>query len=87
MYHTYLAPDYKLSITEGLNSVYYQHFSFAVSALINIAKYNPGEKERIHNILNTAIENGSFISRITNQESGGIYYKLAEDIAEKIRSF
>lgn len=86
MYHTYLAPDYKFSIVEGLNSVYYQHFSFAVSALINIAKHNPDKKERIYNILNTEIEDESFISRITNQKSGGIYYKLAEDIAEKIRN-
>ncbi|MBR4888150.1 MAG: FAD-dependent oxidoreductase, partial [Clostridia bacterium] len=33
MYHVYLTPYYKLSIIKELNSVYFQHYSFAVVAL------------------------------------------------------
>lgn len=85
MYHTYKEPDYKLSIVEGLNSVYYQHFSFSCEALLDIAKMHPEKRDAINKILSDAVKDKSYIARITSHQEG-IYFKLAEDIIKRIKN-
>jgi len=86
MYHTYIEPNYKLSIVEGLNSVYYQHFSFACEALLDIAASCPDKRIQIKEILIDAISDKSYITRITNQKEGEIYYNLARGIEKRIKN-
>lgn len=84
MYHTFLAPNYKLSIVENLNSVYYQHFSFTVVTLLQIAKKHTKFREEIHQKLIESVKDGSYLKKMTNAPVGSSFYMIAENIAKYI---
>lgn len=84
MYHTYIETNYKFSIVPNLNSVYYQHFSFTVAALVEIAKKHPSYASEIKKALLSAVTDESYIKRMTNDPVGSSYYVMAKDIKKFI---
>lgn len=84
MYHVYLKPDYKLSIVRGLNSVYYQHYSFTVAALSAIAGKHPSLKAEIGAKLHEAVDDGAYVARITDDPEGSSHDRIARYIREYV---
>jgi hypothetical protein len=79
MYHQYLEPNYPLSIVKEQNSVYYQHFSNAVAALVKIGLAHPERKDEIAKALHQALDDGSYIRRMTKEPEDTAYYQAAEN--------
>lgn len=79
MYHQLLEPCYKLTIVKEQNSVYYQHVSHAVAALVKIAEANPECKEEIKAALHQALDDGVYIRRMTSAPEWNAYYQAAEN--------
>ncbi|WP_373264319.1 FAD-dependent oxidoreductase [Hungatella hathewayi] len=79
MYHQFLEPCYQLSIVKEQNSVYFQHFSHAVAALVKIAEVNPECREEIKAALHEAMDDGTYIRRITQEPEWNAYYQAAEN--------
>lgn len=77
MYHTLLKPEYKRSIVIELNSVYFQHFSHAVTALCKIAQACPARREEIRTALHAALDDGSYIRRMTDAPEYNTFYRVA----------
>lgn len=79
MYHELLEPRYELTIVKEQNSVYFQHFSHAVAALVKIAKAHGEYRERIKNALHDALDDGAYIRRITGEPEYNAYYRAADN--------
>lgn len=77
MYRRLLEPRYELSIVKEQNSVYFQHFSHAVAALVKIAKQNPECEEEIADALHDALDDDAYIRRITEEPEYNAYYQAA----------
>lgn len=77
IYHRLLKPCYELSITKELNSVYYQHFSHAVAALVKIALTHEEYRERITEALHAALDDDTYIRRMTDQPEYNAFYQAA----------
>ena len=65
MYHCCLAPSYKLGVNGRMNVVYYQHVSFAVAALRQIAQAHPALRGRISQSLERAFADDCYVARMT----------------------
>ena len=75
MYHLYLKPFVPLSVNGCMNVAYYQHVSFAVAALRQIAQAHSAQQPRIEWALRQAFADGRYIRRMTiegSYESDGI---------------
>ncbi len=77
IYHQLLEPCYELSITKELNSVYYQHFSHVVAALVKIAEANEAYREKITTALHEALDDETYIRRMTDQPEYNAFYKAS----------
>lgn len=77
MYHELLEPRYELTIVKEQNSVYFQHFSNAIAALVKIAEKNEGCREEIKVALRTAVNDDAYIQRITQEPEYNAYYQAA----------
>lgn len=77
MYHELLEPRYELSIVKEQNSVYFQHFSHAVAALVKIAEAHEEYRETISKALHEALDDGAYIQRITQEPEYNAYYQAA----------
>jgi HEAT repeat protein len=85
MYHVYLTPYYKLSIIKELNSVYYQHYSFAVAALAAIAKAHPTLHDDIFAAMEEATASDDYIRRMTDDPPGSSIDLVARHLRRWIR--
>lgn len=65
MYHCCLEPSYKLGVNGRMNVVYYQHVSFAVAALRQIAQAHPALRGRISQALERAFADDCYVARMT----------------------
>lgn len=79
IYHQLLDPRYELSIVKEQNSVYFQHFSHAVAALVKIAEHNPECAEEIIEALHEALDDDTYIRRITEEPEYNAYYQAARN--------
>lgn len=79
MYHTLIKPDYTRSIVKEQNSVYFQHISHAVAALVKIAKGHPARRAEIAAALHAALDDGNYIRRMTDAPQGSAYFRAAEN--------
>ena len=77
MYHELLEPRYELSIVKEQNSVYFQHFSHAVAALVKIAQAHEECREEIRSALHAALDDGTYIERITKEPEYNVYHQAA----------
>lgn len=77
MYHELLEPRYELTIVKEQNSVYFQHFSHSVAALVKIAEAHPEVREEITNALHEALDDETYIGRITREPSFHAFYQAA----------
>lgn len=77
MYHELLEPRYELSIVKEQNSVYFQHFSHAVAALVKIAQAHEERREEIRSALHAALDDGTYIERITKEPEYNVYHQAA----------
>ena len=77
IYHQLLEPCYEFSIVKEQNSVYYQHFSHAVAALVKIAQAHEECREPIRTALHAALDDESYIRRITKEPEHNAYYQAA----------
>lgn len=77
IYHQLLEPRYEFSIVKEQNSVYYQHFSHAVAALVKIAQAHEDCREPIKAALHAALDDESYIRRITQEPEHNAYYQAA----------
>lgn len=77
MYHELLEPRYELSIVKEQNSVYFQHFSHAVAALVKIAEAHEEYREEIRTALHEALDDGTYIQRITQEPEYNAFYQAA----------
>lgn len=77
MYHELLEPRYELSIVKEQNSVYFQHFSYAVAALVKIAQAHEECREEIRSALHAALDDGTYIERITKEPEYNVYHQAA----------
>lgn len=77
MYHELLEPRYELTIVKEQNSVYFQHFSHAVAALVKIAEAHEAYREEIRKALHDALDDGAYIRRITQEPEYNAYYQAA----------
>ncbi len=77
MYHELLEPRYELSIVKEQNSVYFQHFSHAVAALVRIAEQHEVCREEIRAALHEALDDDAYIRRITQEPEHNAYYQAA----------
>lgn len=77
IYHELLEPRYELSIVKEQNSVYFQHFSHAVAALVKIAGAHKACREEIRAALHDALDDETYISRITQMPEHNAYYQAA----------
>lgn len=77
IYHELLEPRYELSIVKEQNSVYYQHFSHAVAALVKIAEAHEDCREPIKAALHAALDDETYIRRITQEPEHNAYYQAA----------
>lgn len=84
MYHTLLTPDYKRTIVKEQNSVYFQHFSHAVAALTKIAAAHPECREEIRAKLHAALDDGTYIRRITDTPEWNAFYKAADNCRKNV---
>ncbi|MBC8542247.1 FAD-dependent oxidoreductase [Bianquea renquensis] len=82
MYHQYLAPDYKYSITDHLNMVYYQHFSFALAALAQIADQNPDLRGPLSETVKSALADGRYRRRMTADPPDSSYDLIVRALGE-----
>ncbi len=65
MYHEYMEKSYKLGTEPDMSSVYYQHFSFTVAALTEMASVNSNYREDIYQKLHKAVDGEDFVMRMT----------------------
>lgn len=79
MYHELLEPSYRLSIVKEQNSVYFQHFSHAVAALVKISEANPDCREEIKKALHQALDDETYIGRITQVPEWNVCYQAAKN--------
>lgn len=79
MYHTLLTPEYKRTIVKEQNSVYFQHISHVVAALVKIALAHPARREEIRAALHEALDNGSYIRRMTDAPVWNAFYSAARN--------
>lgn len=77
MYHELLEPRYELSIVKEQNSVYFQHFSHAVAALVRIAGQHAECRQEIKAALHAALDDDAYIRRITEEPEYNAYYQAA----------
>lgn len=77
MYHELLEPRYELTIVKEQNSVYFQHFSHSVAALVKIAEKNPECRDEIVAALHAALDDDAYICRITQEPDYNAYYQAA----------
>ncbi len=77
IYHELLEPCYELSIVKEQNSVYFQHFSHTVAALVKIAEAHEEYKDEIRTALRKALDDETYIRRITQAPEHNAYYQAA----------
>ncbi len=77
MYHELLTPNYVLSIVKEQNQVYYQHFAHSVVALTKIALAHSERREEITAALHAALDDETYIRKMTNQPEYNAYYHAA----------
>ena len=79
MYHELLTPDYKRTIVIEQNSIYFQHISHAVAALVKIALKHEDRREEIKQALHAALDDGSYIRRMTTAPEWNAFYRAADN--------
>ena len=87
MYHCCLEPSYKLGVNGRLNQVYYQHVSFAVAALQQIALRHPALRPRIAVALLEAFADDAYVARMTTERPDDPYGIIVGSLKARAQAF
>lgn len=80
MYHVYIEPSYKFNIVKEINSVYYQHFSFALVSIAQILEANPDLKPDVVDKLKHVFDEAVYVDRMTSGLPGSTYDIIVKNL-------
>ncbi len=80
MYHKYIEPSYKFNIVKEINSVYYQHFSFAVGGIAKILARHPELREDTVKALEPVFHEKLYVKRMHSGLEGSTYDVIVKNI-------